>query len=72
MAERVMDGLKGAGSRIAGDLKTLIAEDVSRPIVEATSDAVESAHEYVRGNPWTAIGIAAAAGALIGFIAARR
>jgi ElaB/YqjD/DUF883 family membrane-anchored ribosome-binding protein len=28
--------------------------------------------EYIRSNPWTSVGIAAAAGLLIGFLAARR
>jgi len=28
--------------------------------------------EYIRGNPWTAVGIAVAAGLLVGFIAAKR
>ena len=34
--------------------------------------AVDGADEYVRSNPWRAVGISAALGALIGFIAARR
>ena len=28
--------------------------------------------EYIRGNPWTAVGIAVAAGLLVGFFAAKR
>ena len=28
--------------------------------------------EYIRGNPWTAVGIAVAAGLLIGLLAAKR
>jgi ElaB/YqjD/DUF883 family membrane-anchored ribosome-binding protein len=31
-----------------------------------------AADDYVHDSPWTAIGIAAAAGMLIGFLAARR
>jgi len=34
--------------------------------------AEASRPEYIRANPWTAVGIAAAAGLLIGFIAAKR
>jgi ElaB/YqjD/DUF883 family membrane-anchored ribosome-binding protein len=33
---------------------------------------MDTTDEYVRTNPWTAVGIAAAAGAIIGFLASRR
>lgn len=35
-------------------------------------DATEATDEYVRENPWAAIGIAAAIGIVIGFVAGRR
>lgn len=35
-------------------------------------DATEATDEYVRENPWAAIGIAAAVGIIIGFVAGRR
>ena len=35
-------------------------------------DASAATEEYVRESPWTAIGVAAAVGVLIGFIASRR
>jgi ElaB/YqjD/DUF883 family membrane-anchored ribosome-binding protein len=35
-------------------------------------DVSEATDEYVRENPWAAIGIAAAVGIVIGFIAGRR
>lgn len=35
-------------------------------------DASEATDEYVRENPWAAIGIAAAVGIIIGFVAGRR
>ena len=34
--------------------------------------AIDTTDEYVRSNPWRAVGISAALGALIGFLAARR
>ena len=34
--------------------------------------AVETTDAYVRSNPWRAVGISAAAGALIGFLIARK
>ena len=36
------------------------------------AEAAQPAERYMRGNPWTAVGIAVAAGALIGLLAARR
>jgi ElaB/YqjD/DUF883 family membrane-anchored ribosome-binding protein len=33
-------------------------------------DAVQP--DYIRGNPWTAVGLAVAAGLLIGFLAGKR
>ncbi len=35
-------------------------------------DVTEATDEYVRENPWAALGIAAAVGVVIGFIAGRR
>lgn len=35
-------------------------------------DASTAAEDYVRESPWTAVGLAAAVGVLIGFIASRR
>ena len=34
--------------------------------------AMTTTDEYVRSNPWRAVGIAAAAGAIIGFLCTRR
>jgi ElaB/YqjD/DUF883 family membrane-anchored ribosome-binding protein len=34
--------------------------------------AMDSTDAYVRGNPWRAVGISAAVGALVGFLIARR
>lgn len=42
--------------------------DVSEPVVEKARQV----DHYVHGSPWTAIGVAAAAGILIGFLAAKR
>ena len=42
--------------------------DVSQPVVRKARQV----DEYVHGNPWTAVGVAAAAGILIGFLAAKR
>jgi len=42
--------------------------DLSQPVVEKARQA----DDYVHGSPWTAICVAAAAGMLIGFLAAKR
>jgi ElaB/YqjD/DUF883 family membrane-anchored ribosome-binding protein len=60
---RVEDTLQraksSAGSRIAQ----------ARDRAEEVSDATD---EYVRENPWAALGVAAAIGIVIGFVAGRR
>ncbi len=47
-----------------GELQTTVQEGAK--VAYTTTD------EYVRDNPWRAVGIAAVAGALIGFLATRR
>jgi len=42
--------------------------DVSKPVLVRARQA----DDYVHGSPWTAIGVAAAAGIVIGFLAAKR
>jgi len=42
--------------------------DASQPVLESAAVA----DDYVRGNPWTAVGLAITAGVLIGFLAAKR
>jgi len=54
-----------------GNAKTMLA-DAAQPVLERAGEAAGAANRYVRGNPWTAVGVAVAVGALIGFLAARR
>ena len=61
--EKFAEKLGSARARLAG---------ASRTAVEKTRETTAAADRYVHGNPWTAIGIAGAAGLLIGFLAARR
>ena len=44
--------------------------DASQPVFERARETAAVTNEYVHGNPWTAVGIAVAAGVLIGFVAA--
>ena len=46
--------------------------DLQATVTDGAKAAADSADEYVRTNPWTAVGIAAAVGAVIGFLAHRR
>lgn len=41
-------------------------------VQDGAKAAMDSTDTYVRSNPWRAVGISAAVGALIGFLAARR
>jgi ElaB/YqjD/DUF883 family membrane-anchored ribosome-binding protein len=61
--EKFGEKLASARARLAG---------ASQTAVEKTRETAAAADRYVHGNPWTAIGIAGAAGLLIGFLAARR
>jgi len=49
--------------------KLASAEDAA---VERAKDAAKSADDYVHEHPWNAVGIAAAAGVVIGVLLARR
>ncbi len=45
--------------------------EIQQSVTDGAQLAMTSTDAYVRSNPWRAVGIAAAAGALIGFLAAR-
>lgn len=61
--EKFAEKLGNARARLA---------DASQAAVGTARRSAAAADGYVHGNPWTAIGIAGAAGLLIGFLAARR
>jgi ElaB/YqjD/DUF883 family membrane-anchored ribosome-binding protein len=46
--------------------------DASQPLFDRTRETAAVADDYVHGNPWTVVGVAIAAGVLIGFLAAKR
>ena len=46
--------------------------EIQTQVSEGAKYAVTTTDEYVHANPWQAVGIAAAAGALLGFLCARR
>jgi len=51
--------------------KASLAE-VSEPLIDKTKETAAATNEYVHASPWSAIGIAVAVGALLGFLAAKR
>ena len=46
--------------------------ELQSTVQEGAKVAYTSTDTYVRSNPWTAVAVAAAAGAVIGFLASRR
>ena len=47
-------------------------EEVSQPVFDRTLEAAAFANKYAHRNTWAIVGVALAAGALIGFLAAKR
>jgi len=71
-AEVSGEGFAVARGKFAEKLGTARArlEDASHAAVGTAKRGAAAANGYVHGNPWTVIGVAVAAGALIGFLAA--
>jgi ElaB/YqjD/DUF883 family membrane-anchored ribosome-binding protein len=68
------EGFSAARKKFEGKLRSAKASlvDASQPMFDTTREAAAVADDYVHGNPWTAVGVAIAAGALMGFLAAKR
>ncbi len=68
------EGYTAARTKFEEKLKSAKATlaDASQPVFDKTRETAAAADDYVHGNPWTAIGVAIAAGVLIGFLAAKR
>jgi len=68
------DGFTSARSKFEEKLKSAKATlaELSQPVFDRTRETAAVADDYVRANPWTAVGVAVAAGVLIGFLAAKR
>ena len=54
-----------------GEAKSRL-EDARIAVTGTAKDAAETTQEYVRENPWKVLGVAAAAGLVIGFVLSRR
>lgn len=46
--------------------------EMQQTVQDGAKVAYTTTDEYVRANPWRAVGIAAAVGAVVGFLASRR
>jgi len=68
-------GIVGWADHLLKETSHTVAEELSatrHAISEKACSATNATHEYVRGNPWKIIGIAAAAGVFIGALISRR
>jgi ElaB/YqjD/DUF883 family membrane-anchored ribosome-binding protein len=68
------EGFNAAREKFAEKLtsaKTSLAE-AEKHVVDRAKQAATATDDYVKGNPWTAAGIAAGVGLLIGFLVAKR
>jgi ElaB/YqjD/DUF883 family membrane-anchored ribosome-binding protein len=61
-------------SRVSGQYEHARARigEINTTVQEGAKVAMTTTDEYVRSNPWRAVGIAAAAGAIIGLLLSRR
>ena len=81
-AQDLLKTVKDEGASRIDEVKSKVASqyDVAREkfgeiqttVQEGAKQAMTTTDEYVRSNPWRAVGIAAAAGAILGFLASRR
>ena len=61
--ERIQESLQQAKTKLA---------EVQAIVTERSKEAAQYTDEYVRENPWRAIGVAAAIGLLLGILMSRR
>lgn len=73
-AEAAGERVGAARARAEKTLKRARAKIASLDdvVVDRAKDAAKTADEYVHDHPWNAVGIAAAAGLVVGLIIARR
>jgi len=66
--------IAAARERVQASLATAKVKlaDAERAVVEQTKKAARAADEFVHENPWKAVGIAAAAGVVLGLLINRR
>ena len=73
-ASQAGEKVSAARERIQASLATAKVKlaEAERAMLEKTKLAARATDEYVRDNPWQAVGIAAAAGLVLGVLISRR
>lgn len=73
-ASQAGEKVSAARERIQASLATAKVKlsEAERALLEKTKEAAKATDEYVRENPWQAVGIAAGAGFLLGLLISRR
>jgi len=81
-AEELMKATAGAAGERVGAIRARAEEslrsakarlaEVDDELIDRAKQAARSADEYVRQNPWGAVGVAAVAGLLVGVLISRR
>jgi len=73
-ANQVGEGAAVARARIQERLQVVKGSllDTETMVIERAQEAAKVTDQYVRENPWQAIGISAGVGLIIGFMIARR
>jgi ElaB protein len=81
-AQELLKTVQTEGEGKLGDVKAKVQQQLESArqmlgqlqttVQDGAKVAVDTTDAYVRGNPWRAVGVSAALGALIGFLAARR
>jgi ElaB/YqjD/DUF883 family membrane-anchored ribosome-binding protein len=74
LAEDTGEAIRQIGSKVESKLQDAAATmaRAQEAITDQAQTAAGAADEYVHENPWRAIGIAAAAGLLVGILLSRR
>ncbi len=81
-AQDLLKTVKDEGASRLEDVKSKVASqydaarekfgEIQSTVQDGAKSAMTTTDQYVRANPWRAVGIAAAAGAVIAFLASRR
>ena len=73
-ASQAGEKVSAARERIQASLATAKVKltEAERALLEKSKQAAKATDEYVRDNPWQAVGIAAAAGLVLGVLISRR
>jgi len=73
-ASQAGEKVSAARERIQASLATAKVKlgDAERALLEKTKQAAKATDDYVRENPWQAVGIAAMSGLVLGILISRR